>query len=374
MNFSRKWQRRNGGAFRQIDESDPRDPHLMTSSTKTLLRVLSGRRCSPPPIWLMRQAGRYLPEYRQIRSQADGFLDFCLTPALAVEATLQPIRRYGLDAAILFSDILVIPHALGQKVSFVEGSGPQLEPLENAVDLAGLSADGFKDRLAPVFETLTRLRQDLPDETTLIGFAGAPWTVASYMVEGRGGNGFPKAKRMAYADPGFFRRLIDLLVETTAEYLCAQIEAGAEALQIFDSWAGNLAESELRRWSLEPLARIMARLKARHPDVPVILFPRGAGTLYAEFARILGVAGLSLDNNLPLAWAAAQLQPHVALQGNLDPILLAVGGEAMRREIRRILETLGRGPLVFNLGHGIVPETPPEHVSELVEMVRGWRG
>jgi uroporphyrinogen decarboxylase len=322
----------------------------------------------------MRQAGRYLPEYRAIRSKAKGFLDFCLSPDLAVEASLQPIRRFGLDGAILFSDILVVPHALGQKVSFVEGSGPQLEPLRDSDDLDRLSADGFKERLAPVFEILKRLRQELPAKATLIGFAGAPWTVASYMVEGRGGTGFPEAKRMAYANPALFRRLIDLLVDTTVEYLTAQIEAGAEALQLFDSWAGNLAETELRLWSLEPLARIVARLKARHPDVPVILFPRGAGMLYGDFARIPGVAGLSLDSNLPLAWAAAELQPHVALQGNLDPVLLAVGGEAMRCEIRRILETLGRGPLVFNLGHGILPETPPEYVGELVAIVRAWRG
>jgi uroporphyrinogen decarboxylase len=359
----------NGGAFCPSDESDK-----MTQTTKPILRVLSGQHCSPPPVWLMRQAGRYLPEYREIRSKANGFLDFCFNPDLAVEATFQPIRRFGLDGAIMFSDILVVAHALGQKVSFPNGAGPQLEPICNAGDLARLSVDEFKERLAPVFEILRRLRRDLPATTTLIGFAGAPWTVASYMVEGRGGTGFAKAKRMAYGDPSLFGRLIALLVETTVEYLAAQIEAGAEALQIFDTWAGNLAEAELRRWSLEPLARIVARLKAKYPDVPVILFPRGAGPLYADFARIPGLAGLSLDSNLPLAWAAAELQPRLALQGNLDPVLLAVGGRAMRREIQRILETLGRGPLIFNLGHGILPETPPEHVSELVEMVRGWRG
>ena len=346
----------------------------MSLPNKLMLGVLSGRRHVPPPIWLMRQAGRYLPEYRQIRGQAKGFLDFCFNADLAVEATLQPIRRFGFDGAILFSDILVIPHALGQKVSFLEGSGPQLEPIGNATDLARLSVAGVRDRLAPVFDILRRLRRDLPAETTLIGFAGAPWTVASYMVEGRGGTGFAKAKRMAYGDPALFGHLIDLLVDVTVDYLAAQVEAGAEVLQIFDSWAGNLAESELRLWSLAPLGRIVARLKARHPDVPIILFPRGAGPLYAEFARIPGVAALSLDNNIPLAWAAAELQPHVALQGNLDPILLVAGGEAMRREVSRILESLGHGPLIFNLGHGILPETPPEHVGELVATVRAWRG
>jgi uroporphyrinogen decarboxylase len=341
---------------------------------KALLRTLNGRRSVPPPIWLMRQAGRYLPEYREIRAQATGFLDFCFNVDLAVEATLQPIRRFGFDAAILFSDILVVPHALGQKVSFVEGSGPQLEPIASAADLARLSPSGFAEHLAPVFEILRCLRRVLPAETGLIGFAGAPWTVASYMVEGRGGTGFLKARRMAYADPPLFGRLIDLLVDVTVDYLAAQVEAGAEVLQIFDSWAGNLAETELRAWSLAPLGRIVARLKARHPEIPIILFPRGAGPLYAEFARIPGVSALSLDNNIPLAWAAAELQPHLALQGNLDPLLLTTGGEAMRREIRRILETLGTGPLVFNLGHGILPETPPEHVSELVQTIRGWRG
>jgi uroporphyrinogen decarboxylase len=345
----------------------------MNPTEKPLLRVLSGWRCSPPPIWLMRQAGRYLPEYRAIRGQAKDFLDFCFNPDLAVEATLQPIRRFALDGAILFSDILVVPHGLGQKVSFADG-GPQLEPLCNAGDIARLSLSGLRDRLAPVFEILKRLRRELPASTTLIGFAGAPWTVASYMIDGRGGTGFPKARRMAYGEPALFGRLIDLLVESTTAYLEAQIEAGAEAIQIFDSWAGNLAEAELRRWSLEPQRRIVARLKASHPDLPVILFPRGAGVLYGEFARLPGVSALSLDNNLPLAWAAKELQPHLALQGNLDPLLLAVGGEAMRRETRRILETLGRGPLIFNLGHGIGQETPPEHVSELVEIVRGWCG
>ena len=361
--------RENGGALDRSDESE-----RMIPTTKPILRVLRGERCSPPPIWLMRQAGRYLPEYRELRGKASGFLDFCFNPDLAVEATLQPIRRFGLDGAIMFSDILVVPHALGQKVSFRESCGPQLEPLQCAEDLARLSLAGFKDRLAAVFEILMRLRRDLPAATALIGFAGAPWTVASYMVEGRSGDGFAKAKRMAYAEPALFGRLIDLLVEATLAYLGAQIEAGAEVLQLFDSWAGNLAEAELRRWSLEPLSRIVARLKATYPDVPVILFPRGAGPLYGEFARIPGLAGLSLDSSLPLDWAAGELQPHVALQGNLDPLLLVLGGDAMRREVRRILGTLGRGPLIFNLGHGILPETPPEHVSELVETVHGWRG
>ena len=341
-----------------------------TMAKKPLLRVLGGEMRSPPPLWLMRQAGRYLPEYRALRAKAASFLDFCFTPELAVEATLQPIRRFGFDGAILFSDILVVPHALGQSVRFAEGHGPLLEPVRSAEDMDRLSAEGLQDRLAPVFETLRHLSGALPAETTLIGFAGAPWTVASYMIEGAGGSDFLNARRMAYEAPDLFARLIDLLVESTIGYLSAQIMAGAETLQIFDSWSGALAEPERRIWSLEPLTRITRRLKVLHPQVPVILFPRGAGLLYGDFARQSGAAALSLDSGLPLDWAAAELQPHLALQGNLDPILLLAGGEALDRETDRILEILGRGPFVFNLGHGILPETPIANVERLVEWVR----
>jgi uroporphyrinogen decarboxylase len=344
---------------------------------KPLLRMLTGGPGNPadaPLIWLMRQAGRYLPEYRALRAQSPSFLDFCFTPDLAVEATLQPIRRFGFDGAILFSDILVIPHALGQAVRFAEGHGPLLEPIRSAADMARLSATGLRDRLAPVFETLRRLSAALPAEATLIGFAGAPWTVASYMIEGAGGSDFVNAKRMAYGEPELFGRLIDLLVESTVDYLTAQIEAGAEVLQLFDSWSGALAEPERRRWSLEPLARITQRLKALHPEIPVILFPRGAGLLYRDFARASGAAGLSLDSSLPLDWAAAELQPHLAVQGNLDPILLLTGGKALDREVKRILDGLGKGRFIFNLGHGILPETPIAHVEQLIEQVRKGRG
>src|SRR5262249_41190736 len=321
----------------------------------------------------MRQAGRYLPEYRAVRGQVESFLELCLTPALAAEVTLQPIRRFGFDAAILFSDILVVPHALGQKVSFEEGEGPQLEPLRSAADLSRLSEEHFRDRLAPVFETLRRLRGELPAGCTLIAFAGAPWTVAAYMVEGRGGTGFATAKRLAAEEPAWFSRLTDLLVEQTVDYLSAQIGAGAEAVQLFDSWAGDLAADQRRKWSLEPLSRIVAAVRKKHPEIPVILFPRGAGEDYRDYARIPGLAGLSLDSSVSLDWAAEALQPFVALQGNLDPALLVAGGGAMRDAVNRILETLAQGRLIFNLGHGIVPETPPEHVCELVEIVHGWR-
>jgi uroporphyrinogen decarboxylase len=342
--------------------------------TKPLLSALAGERQVPPPVWLMRQAGRYLPEYRALRKQAKSFLDFCFTPDLAVEATLQPLRRFAFDAAILFSDILVVPHALGQHVSFEEGEGPRLDPMRSAADFERLSGGALKERLAPVFESLRRLRRELSPQVALIGFAGAPWTVAAYMVEGRGGTGFQTAKRMAREEPALFGRLNDLLVEQTIVYLSAQIEAGAEVIQIFDSWAGDLDEEQRRRWSLEPLTRMVTALKAAHPRIPVILFPRGAGESYAGYAKIAGLCGLSLDSGVELSWAARMLQPQVALQGNLDPELLVAGGAAMRQATDRILESLGQGPLIFNLGHGVLPQTPPEHVAELVELVHGWRG
>lgn len=341
---------------------------------KLFLRALAGETLPRPPFWLMRQAGRYLPEYRALRARAPSFLDFCYTPELAIEATLQPLRRYAMDAAILFSDILVIPDALGQKVGFREGVGPVLEPLRGAADLAGLSADGLRERLAPVYATVRGLRGALPEGTALIGFAGAPWTVATYMVEGGTSRNHAQVRSWAYRDPEGFGRLIGLLTDATVEHLSAQIEAGAEAVQLFDSWAGVLPESAMRRWCLEPAAAIAGRLRARHPDVPVIAFPRGVGAGYAAFAEAGAFAGLSLDTSVPPGWAAAELQPRLAVQGNLDPILLVAGGAAMAAEVRRILETLARGPFVFNLGHGVVPETPPEHVAALAELIRGWRG
>ncbi|MGF1609692.1 MAG: uroporphyrinogen decarboxylase, partial [Kiloniellales bacterium] len=301
-----------------------------TASNKLLLRALRREACAGPPVWLMRQAGRYLPEYRALRSQAGGFLEFCYTPELAVEATLQPIRRFGFDAAILFSDILVVPDALGQRVWFEEGSGPRLEPITMPDDLERLSVEGLEERLAPVFETLSRLSRALPEETALIGFAGAPWTVASYMVEGGSSRDFGRVKAWAYGDPEGFQRLIDLLSEATARYLLAQAAAGAEALQLFDSWAAVLPEDPLRRWCLAPAKAIVRRIKAQHPDLPVILFPRGAGILYRDFAQESGADGLSLDTTVPLGWARETLQDQVALQGNLDPILLVSGGAAMR--------------------------------------------
>ncbi len=340
---------------------------------KKLIRTLKGETLSPPPIWLMRQAGRYLPEYRAIRVQAKDFLELCFTPELAVEVTLQPIRRYGFDAAILFSDILVLPHALGQRVWFEDGAGPRLEPLRDVGDIVRLCPGELHDKLAPVYETLRSLSRELPQETTLIGFAGAPWTVASYMIEGQTSRDFAIAKTWAYRAPEEFAQLIDVLVASTSDYLIAQVEAGAEVLQLFDSWAGVWPEAALRRWCLEPAIEVVRRVKAVHPEVPVILFPRGVGLFYEVFAAEAGAEGLSLDTTVPLAWARERLQGRVTLQGNLDPLLLVAGGAALETGVLKILETLGKGPLIFNLGHGITPQAPPEHVEQLVAQVRGWR-
>lgn len=343
---------------------------MQSSQTKPFLAALSGSVQSPPPIWLMRQAGRYLPEYRKTRQEAGSFLELCYNPDLATEVTLQPIRRYGFDASILFSDILVIPDALGQKVWFEEGLGPRLTPLTGEADLAELSADHLEERLAPVFQTLRQIKVALPQETALIGFAGAPWTVASYMIEGGSSRDFLKGKSWAYGKRALFQKLIDLLVEATSDYLSLQVEAGAEALQIFDSWAGVWPEDELRRWSLEPLTRIVANVKSQHPDIPIILFPRGAGLLYEDFARTSGCDGLSLDSLLPLAWARDHLQPHVTLQGNLDPAYLISGGQSLDLAVDHILTMLSAGPFIFNLGHGIDKSTPPEHVTRMVDRIR----
>lgn len=341
------------------------------TETKLFLAALKGEVTARPPFWLMRQAGRYLPEYREVRKKTRTFLEFCYSPDLAVEVTLQPLRRYGMDAAILFSDILVIPDALGQKVEFHEGRGPILEPIRSTKEMSVLSQDRLHDHMAPVYETVRRLSSAIPDGTALIGFAGAPWTVATYMVEGHGSKDYVATRSWAYRDPQGFGQLIDLLVEATGSYLEAQIRHGAEAVQIFDSWAGVLSESQFHRWVIEPTAKLVRRLKAAHPKVPVIGFPRGAGILYEAYVRETGVDGVSLDSTVPVAWARDVLQKHCTVQGNLDNLALVAGGDAMEGEIRHILATLGSGPFIFNLGHGILPETPPEHVARLAEMIRG---
>ena len=339
---------------------------------KNLLRVLDGECLAQSPIWLMRQAGRYLPEYRKLRAEAGSFLELCYTPKLAAEVTLQPILRFEFDAAILFSDILVVPHALGQDVWFVENEGPKLAPIQDSAAMKKLRLDGMRDHLAPVYQTVSDVAAMLPRDVALIGFSGAPWTVASYMIEGGGTRDFAAIKRWAFADPAGFGELIDLLVEAIADHLCAQVEAGAEVVQIFDSWAGVLPEAAFRRWIIEPTRALVARFRDKHPRVPLIGFPRGAGLYYTDYAADTGISAISLDTSVSTSWAADKLQPNLTVQGNLDPMLLCVGGPGMTEGVRVILKDLGQGPLVFNLGHGIVKETPPDHVAALVAAVRGY--
>tara|TARA_R110002124_G_scaffold26361_3_gene94785 strand:- start:33510 stop:34541 length:1032 start_codon:yes stop_codon:yes gene_type:complete len=338
---------------------------------RTFLEPFHGIIPARPPVWFMRQAGRYLSEYRELRKTAPNFLSFCYSPDLTVEATLQPIRRYGFDAAIMFSDILVIPDALGQNVRFEEGVGPLLDPITDRAGISALKTDGVLDHLAPVFETLTRLRRELPDETALIGFAGAPWTLAFYMIEGRGGVDGGKLKRMAYGQPEDFQVLMTVLEESLVAYLCRQVEAGAEVLQLFDSWSGIADETLFKRWIIEPMARIVARIKEAHPTVPIIGFPRGAGPMVAAYAAETGVDGMSVDSQIPLSWARKNVAGNFVLQGNLDNQLLVTGGEEMDRAVERIVGDMQGHPFVFNLGHGILPPTPPEHVGRVLDMLRG---
>lgn len=324
----------------------------------------------PPPVWLMRQAGRYLPEYRATRTEAGSFLDLCYNPRLAAEVTLQPIRRYGFDAAILFSDILVVPDALGQHVTFAEGEGPRLDPVRTVADLSRLSLSNTDSKFALVWETVARLRQDLPAETELIGFCGAPWTVATYTVEGRGSSDQAAARSWAYRDPAGFAQLIDLLTEASITYLAGQVKAGAGVLQIFDSWAGSLADDEFNRWVIEPTARIVTAIKNQFPHVPIIGFPRGAAANLAEYVLRTGVDGVSCDTSAPIPVMRAVAETGTVAQGNLDPLLLVAGGSALDRRVDHIRSSMKGLPFIFNLGHGIVPETPPENVARLVQRLR----
>ncbi|MEQ1576553.1 MAG: uroporphyrinogen decarboxylase [Hyphomicrobium sp.] len=334
------------------------------------LSPFNGQALSPPPVWLMRQAGRYLPEYRATRLKAGSFLDLCYNPALAAEVSLQPIRRYGFDAAILFSDILIVPDALGQKVRFVEGEGPRLDPIRSAGELARLNLTGTGATYARICETVQRLRQDLPKETALIGFCGAPWTVATYMVGGQGSTDQAHTRAWAYRDPQGFGQLIELLVETSIEYLSGQVKAGANVLQIFDSWAGSLPDVEFARWVTAPTTRMVGELKRRHPEVPVLGFPRGAGALAAGFLTQTGVDGISCDTSHPVSGMRELQSSGKVVQGNLDPLLLVAGGPALDARVRELVTALGDKPFIFNLGHGIVPETPPENVARLLDVLR----
>lgn len=340
------------------------------SQEKRFLKSLKGQKLDRPPFWFMRQAGRYLPEYMERRTVAGSFLDMCYNPDFAVEVTLQPLRRFHMDAAIMFSDILVIPHALGQELSFVQGEGPQLPPLKN---INGLSIEGLHNHLAPVYETLRRLSKEIPEDTALIGFAGAPWTVATYMVGGKGSTDQAAARLLAYQDEDAFKELIDLLVSATAAYLIRQVECGAEALQIFDTWAGTLPEGEFDKWCVAPVAKIIKIVRNVHPDIPIIGFPKGAGTRVPDYVKRTGVTAVSIDTAMPMGWARDHIQPLCPVQGNLDPLLLVAGGKALDRAVLEILECFRGGAHIFNLGHGIVPQTPPENVARVCELIRNFK-
>lgn len=340
--------------------------------TKTILRALAGETLAVPPVWLMRQAGRYLPEYRATRALAGDFLKLCYTPDLAVEVTLQPIRRYGFDAAILFADILLLPQALGADLWFETGEGPRLSTVTGPADLAALRPrEAIHETLAPVYETVRLLARALPREVTLIGFAGAPWTVATYMIAGRGTPDQGPAHALKAADRATFTALIDLLTGATIDYLSAQVEAGAEVVKLFDSWAGSLKGQDFTDFAVKPAARIIAELKARHPGLPVIAFPREAGAAYAGFARATGADCVALDNSISPEWAAAEVQKDGCVQGNLDPRHLVTGGAALIEATDRVRQAFSGGPHIFNLGHGITPDADPDNVNRMLDRLRG---
>jgi uroporphyrinogen decarboxylase len=337
-------------------------------SDRALLNVLRGERRDPPPVWLMRQAGRYLPEYRARREQKGGFLELVNDSEAAAEITLQPIRRFGFDGAILFSDILVIPHALGQKLEFLAGEGPKLSPrlLDAALDRLAAAPE----RLEPVYGTVRRVAAALPPDVTFLGFAGSPWTVATYMVAGEGSREQAEARRFAYRDPQAFGAIIAAIESATLDYLSKQIEAGVHAVQLFDSWAGSLSPAQYEDWVIAPTARLVRTLKARHPDTPVIGFPKGSGGKLPAYARETGVDAIGLDETVDPEWANASLPEGLPVQGNLDPLALIAGGEALRQAAQRILDAFANRPHIFNLGHGILPDTPIAHVEQLLALVR----
>ncbi|QIE45404.1 uroporphyrinogen decarboxylase [Pseudohalocynthiibacter aestuariivivens] len=338
---------------------------------KTILRALAGETLPTPPIWMMRQAGRYLPEYRATRAQAGDFLSLCYNSDLATEVTLQPIRRYGFDAAILFADILLIPQALGLDLWFVTGEGPRLSTIDNAADLAQLRGpDDIHKTLGPIYQTLRNLTSALPAETTLIGFAGAPWTVATYMLAGRGTPDQGPAHALKHSQPEVFDGLMDRLTKATIEYLSAQIDAGAEVVKLFDSWAGSLKGNDFDRYAIAPAKEIITALKARHPDTPIIAFPREAGDKYVGFANETGADCVAIDNSVSAEWVAANVQVDGCVQGNLASSHMVTGGDALVRETRRIVDALRGGPHIFNLGHGITPDANPDNVQRMIDAVR----
>jgi uroporphyrinogen decarboxylase len=349
--------------------SEPADP-LTMQADKPLLAVLRGERLDPPPMWMMRQAGRYLPEYRELRQEKGGFLNLVYDPDAAAEITLQPLQRFaGLDAAILFSDILIVPFAIGQNLAFVTGEGPRLTPPLTSSALDQLTA--YPARLDPIYATVAKVKAALNGSKTLIGFAGSPWTVATYMVAGQGSRDQTEARRFAYADPVAFAEIMARIEEVTLDYLSGQVQAGAEVLQLFDSWAGSLSTAQFEQWVIAPTARLVAALGSRHPQVPVIGFPKGAGGKLGAYARETGVSAIGLDETVDPAWAAKELPQTLPLQGNLDPLALLAGGEPLETAVRRILDAFAGRPHIFNLGHGILQDTPIAHVEQLIALVKG---
>lgn len=340
----------------------------MSGSTKPLLAVLNGGNPGKKPIWLMRQAGRYLPEYRALRAEKGGFLELVYDSDAAAEVTLQPIRRFGFDGAILFSDILIVPYALGQDLRFEAGEGPRLSP--PLVDASLSALEAVPGRLEPVYRTVEKVKAALPAETTFLGFAGSPWTVATYMVAGQGSREQAEARRYGYRDPEAFAAIIDAVANMTVDYLSGQVNAGVEAVQLFDSWAGSLSPDQFEQWVIVPTARIVSDFKARHPEVPVIGFPKGAGGKIARYARETGVDVIGLDETVDPEWAAQSLPAVLPVQGNLDPLALIAGGKALEKAVRRIVSAFEDRPHIFNLGHGILPDTPIAHVEKLLELVR----
>ncbi len=338
--------------------------------TKKLLTVLKGEAVWPPPIWLMRQAGRYLPEYRALRAEAGDFLSLCFNPKHAAEVTLQPVRRFGMDAAILFSDILIVPYGLGQALRFTTGEGPELPAIRDEAGLAALNIENFLEKVAPVIETVARVKADLDPQAALIGFAGSPWTVVCYMVEGNGSRDWASVRQLAYLNPGLFDRLVDLVTETTILYLSAQITAGAETVMLFDSWAGVLPPRLFKKYGILPVVKIVEALNKAHPGVPVIGFPRGASASAEEYEELTGVNAVGMDTAADLRLVRELLPSNVAVQGNMDPVLLMAGGQEMDREAREIRDVMFGRPHIFNLGHGILPQTDPANVAELVRIVR----
>jgi len=348
----------------------------MTPPAKPLLRALAGEAVWPPPVWLMRQAGRYLPEYRATKERAGGFMELCLNPSACAEVTFQPLRRFGLDAAILFTDLPMLPWAMGRGLRYETGGGPMLDPVRTAAEIESLlPPEAVVANAAPILETVRLVRAGLASDhpgTALIGFAGAPWTVACYMVDGRGGHEFQEARRLAYADPALFGRLIDKVTDAAEAYLVAQAEAGAEALMLFDSWAGLVSPVGFERWVIAPTTELVRRLRARlGADYPLVGFPRLAGALLPRYAAATGLQAVAMDTSMDPAWMAAQMPAGVTLQGNLDPLALVAGGPGLAAEAQAILHAMQGRPFVFNLGHGIVPQTPPDHVGDLIRVIRG---